>query len=345
MKTPSPVAHWLLVHWLVLVGCTGLATATVSRAESARERIAVESVVLDGPAAVAGVRVRSVLELRSEVRSFGGFSGMAVSEGGSRLTAISDRGFWLMAMLDHGPEGRLRGLYGASMGPLLEPDGRPVNGRARRDAEELVRLSDGDWLISFEGDHRLWRVPLDAEAGVVAPAGRPRPVDIPLDFEQAHGNLGMEAMTHLLDGRVLVITEGRRVAEGQLLAWLGDPEQGSWETLTVATSGLFLPTGASLLPGGDVLLVERAFDPRTGTRIRLSRIAQDTIVAGAVLSGDELARFGPEQPVDNVEAIAARSGSAGETLIYMLSDDNFSDQQRTLLFQLELPAAAVPAAP
>jgi hypothetical protein len=37
-----------------------------------------------------------------------------------------------------------------------------------------------------------------------------------------------------------------------------------------------------------------------------------------------------------MEGIAVRSGPAGETLIYLLSDDNYSALQRTLLMMFEI---------
>ena len=37
-----------------------------------------------------------------------------------------------------------------------------------------------------------------------------------------------------------------------------------------------------------------------------------------------------------MEAIAAHRGPGGKTLIYLMSDNNFSAKQRTLLLQFEL---------
>ncbi len=39
---------------------------------------------------------------------------------------------------------------------------------------------------------------------------------------------------------------------------------------------------------------------------------------------------------ENFEAIAARSAGRGQTLIYLASDNNFSDKQRNLLLMFEL---------
>jgi hypothetical protein len=41
--------------------------------------------------------------------------------------------------------------------------------------------------------------------------------------------------------------------------------------------------------------------------------------------------------IDNMEAIAAHRSAAGETILTLMSDDNFSALQRTLLMQFALP--------
>ena len=49
-----------------------------------------------------------------------------------------------------------------------------------------------------------------------------------------------------------------------------------------------------------------------------------------------LAVLAPPLTVDNMEAIAARKNEAGETILYLMSDDNFSSDQRTLLMMFRL---------
>ena len=52
--------------------------------------------------------------------------------------------------------------------------------------------------------------------------------------------------------------------------------------------------------------------------------------------GVELARFGGSLTVDNFEGLAVRGDDLGRLLVYMISDDNFSSFQRTLLMQFLL---------
>ncbi|MBT3627577.1 MAG: esterase-like activity of phytase family protein, partial [Rhodospirillaceae bacterium] len=48
----------------------------------------------------------------------------------------------------------------------------------------------------------------------------------------------------------------------------------------------------------------------------------------------------PPLTVDNMEGIAVRRDGAGHTLVYLVSDDNFSVLQRTLLLMFELKPEA-----
>ena len=60
------------------------------------------------------------------------------------------------------------------------------------------------------------------------------------------------------------------------------------------------------------------------------------IAPGADLKGTVIATLAPPLSVDNFEGIEARKGEQGETIVYLISDDNFSDRQRTYLLMFEL---------
>ena len=82
--------------------------------------------------------------------------------------------------------------------------------------------------------------------------------------------------------------------------------------------------------------IGRAVSVIGGIRVRLVRLARDTIAPGAALEGVELARFGGSLTVDHYEGLAVRGDDLGRLLVYMISDDNFSGFQRTLLMQFLL---------
>ena len=51
---------------------------------------------------------------------------------------------------------------------------------------------------------------------------------------------------------------------------------------------------------------------------------------------EELARLASPYAVDNLEGLAATRGARGETLLWLISDDNFNPLQRNILMLFEL---------
>lgn len=70
--------------------------------------------------------------------------------------------------------------------------------------------------------------------------------------------------------------------------------------------------------------------------VQLIRVAASNLRPRAHLQGSELARLEPPLNVHKFEGIVAREGSAGETLIYLLSDNDFDEDRRTLLVMFSL---------
>ena len=267
------------------------------------------------------------LDLRSDEPAFGGFSGLSVTADG-RLTAVTDRGHWLTARIVRDRTGRLVDLADAALGPLLDTKGRPVTGEWR-DAEALESLPNGDWLVGFEQRHRVWRY----KAETRGLQGRPAPFPTPKGIAAAPLNGGLEALTPLPDGRILMLAESLRRAGGSRAGWLVGRDV---QPLGYRTARDFKPTDAALLPNGDVLVLSRYFKLLGGFKARLERIPADAIEAGTVLKGELLARLAPPLTVDNFEGLAVAPDADGGALVYILSDDNFHFLQRTLLLLFRL---------
>lgn len=285
---------------------------------------------------VGAALFRAGFALRSTDPAFGGFSGLLLD--GDRLLAVSDQGHWWRSTLQRDDEGRVVGLVDSEMAPLADLDGRQVSGRMRRDAEELARIDDG-LVVTFEGEHRSHVYP---DAGHASPTLGPRPEAM----STAPANGGMEAVTRLADGSLLVVAEDVLDDDGNLRAWLSDPAIETWRDLTVATEPGFKATAATTLSTGDVLLLQRFWTPEIGTRVRMVHLPADELTRAAaadsetesgLVVGRELARFQAPLSVDNFEALDVATGPAGQTHAFLLADDNYSEDQRTLLFQLELP--------
>ena len=70
-----------------------------------------------------------------------------------------------------------------------------------------------------------------------------------------------------------------------------------------------------------------------GARIRITRFAEDSLHD---VQAEQLAVIAPPMPIDNFEAVSAARAPDGTVRLYILSDDNFSKRQRTLLFAFDV---------
>ncbi len=273
-------------------------------------------------ARVGRLEYRGGLQLSSSDKRFGGLSGLLVSADGRRLTAVSDRGYWIEAVLRYDENGALAGIDEATITELRDTGGGSLARSPDGDAEGLAHGEGGSDVVSFEMRPKLLVYPRKG--------GRPVRLESPPGLKDAAENQGIEALTQLADERLLALTEGLET-EGGVVGWIGGNRK-SWSRLTWLTSGGFQPTGATTLPDGDVLVLERRILP-PGARIR--RLPASRIDADAALDGEEIARFEGTLTFDNMEGVDARD-DAGEGLVYLVSDDNYSFLQRTLLLMFRI---------
>ncbi len=261
------------------------------------------------------------LALSSDDDRFGGFSGLALSNG--ELVAVSDKGYWLTARLIE-QEGLLTGLAGTQISAMLDRDGRALGGKTMSDAEAVRRRYDG-FLVSFERRHRIWLYP-----GATPHKSVPQALSPPPGLGGAPKNGGLEALTPLPGGGLLALTEGLKV-RGGLRGWHHDGR--NWRPLVYKSTGRFKPTDLAALPGGGLMVLERRFTPLGGPAARLQIIAG--VTPGTALAGREIAAVALPLTVDNMEGLAVVPMEGG-LAVYLMSDDNYHPLQRTLLMKFEL---------
>jgi hypothetical protein len=288
---------------------------------------------LDEPQAreIGRLVYRGGLSLKAPSRNFGGWSDLVVSQDNRTLTSISDNGAWFSAPIERDGKGNLTGLGKGTIGPLRDLRGQPVIDKAWADAEGMASMADGSWLVSFERNHRIWHYPtLD---------GVPVAINLPTGFDRQPDNGGIEALTVLRDGRLVAISEQYTLRPHAAVGWIGTPvgpDRYRWETFEYMKIPRFDPTAIRELPDGSLVVLERAFDLLRGVRIRVMQFPGSALKAGSVIDGEELARLASPYAVDNLEGLAATVGERGETLLWMIADDNFNPLQRNLLLLFEL---------
>ena len=85
-------------------------------------------------------------------------------------------------------------------------------------------------------------------------------------------------------------------------------------------------------------MLERKFSLVNGVGIRIRRIPLKSLAPGAVVDGPSIFEADLGSEIDNMEGIDAYVTPEGDTVLTLVSDDNFSLIQRTLLLQFTLVA-------
>lgn len=283
---------------------------------------------------VGVLRLESVVALSGG--GVGGLSGLWVSPDSARFAAVADDGRVFAGRLTRDGDGRLTGAADLRGGPLSPPGFGGV-GKRDNDAEELVRLPDGGWLVSFERNHRLLRFGEDFGA-----SGVPVEIPAPPGLKDAPDNGGVEALAAWPDASILALEEGADGAAATRGWFAPSPPDSpsAWRPFVYRPAPGHRPSGAAALPNGDALALERRASLLGGFSVRvvlLRRSAFADAKPGAVVEGEELARLTPPGPSDNFEGVAAVRRADGDIDVYLLSDDNFSPLQSTLLVHFVLP--------
>lgn len=289
-------------------------------------RIAATPIALD-PADPQRRRVGSLVflggwHLTSPDPAFGGFSAIAVK--GGRITLLSDGGNLVAFTL--GRNGR---VAGPSFGRLSAGPGRGWEKRDR-DAEAMAIGPDGTRWVGFESRAAIFRY---------AANGRVTGWTIPRAMRRWSVNGGVESLVRLPDGRFVAIAEQSRRGEGRArpaLIFKGDPiahpAPSRFRYLPPAGAS---PSDAAALPDGSLLMVNRRFRLPFRFSAELTHVPAAAIRAGGLVRGTSVANLDAPLIHDNWEGVAVTQ-EAGVTIVWLVSDDNESVLQRTLLLKFRL---------
>lgn len=282
---------------------------------------------------------RGGVSLTANSSHFGGWSDLYVAPDGKSLVSIADVGAWMTATVDYDAKGNLRGLSAARIGRLKDLAGKPLASKGEADSESMAHLPDGSWLVGFERHHRIWHYPAGDEAAGAGFAGTPVAVEGPADLAKQPFNGGLEAMNAGPDGRLVLLSEEYSVQPGTSVGWIGTPvaaNRWSWASFNYVRTPELSPSSITRLPDGSYAVIERGFDFVHGFRCRIMRFDAAQLTPGATVQAQELGRLASPYAVDNLEGIATTTGARGETLLWLVSDNNFEPVQRTLLLLFEL---------
>ncbi len=276
---------------------------------------------------------RGGIELASDYQNFGGLSGLYMMPDGVRFLALSDRGRWLRGRIVAEGDKPVR-IEDAEMAPILGADGRPLGARGWWDTESLAM----DGGIAYVGVERVNQI-VRFDYGRQGLQARGQPIPVPPGVKEMPRNQGLEALAFVprglpLAGTLIAISERGLDAAGNIRGFLiGGPAPGAF---TVVRSDDFDITDAAITPAGDLLILERKFSIFRGAGMRIRKIALADVKPGAVLDGPVLILADRANQIDNMEALGVHRNAAGETILTIISDDNFNPLQRTILLRFAL---------
>jgi len=281
---------------------------------------------------LGALEYRSGLILTSRFRGFGGLSGLRLDVKGERFIAISDKGGWFTGRIAY--KGReMTGLDDVEAAPMLGPDGKPITARGWFDTEAIAL--DGSLVyVGIERVNQILR--FDFAKGFTRAHGEL--IQLPPGVRKLPYNKGIEALVVVpkglpMAGTLIAISERGLDAQGNITAFLIGKTPG---VFGIRRTENFDVSDAVLLPSGDLLLLERKFSWLAGVGIRIRRIPLASVAPGAVVDGPSIFSADLGNDVDNMEGIDAHVTPEGDTVLTLVSDDNFSLIQRNLLLQFTL---------
>lgn len=267
---------------------------------------------------LTGMTLAGSWHLKSDNSEFGGLSGLAVLKSGS-LLSVTDDGKFIWIGID--PEtGAPDGI--GSIAYLRDEEGDIFPNKRAADAEDLA-YRDGLAFVSFEQEHRISAYDLES-CGVAARAAVVAKLNKVVGGNVLENNRGGEALT--FDGDTLKVGFEARNRDGSPVGTVR--LDGSLANVRrTGQPSLYLLTSMDAADGVTAS-VFRAYDPVRGSRAIVTVEGENNLSAKADLKSP--------LPVDNFEGIAIGTSPDGATRIWLISDDNFSNNQRTLLLAFDL---------
>jgi hypothetical protein len=271
---------------------------------------------------------RGGLVLTSAHRDFGGLSAIRVMADGERFLAVTDKGNWLRGSIVY-RDGRPIAIRDAETAPVLGSDGRPLRRRGWHDTESLA--TDGEQVyLGIERVNRIVRF----DYGKDGLQARGQPVAVPPAFRSLSHNMGIECLVAPPGtGTLIALAERSLDADGNHQGFLIGRGAG---TFAIKRTDEFDVTDCAVTPRGEFLVLERRFSWLRGLAVRIRSVPLAAVTPGALLEGPELIFADQGQQIDNMEGLSAHRAPDGALVLTLISDDNFSPLQRTILLQFTL---------
>jgi hypothetical protein len=295
---------------------------------NASQDIAVKPLTLDpahpGPRRLGDLIFLGAWELRSDNEDFGGLSALTALAGG-RFIAVSDAGTLIGFGLTS--DDRTDRPFIAPLPEAHVPDATYED----RDSEGITYDAEsGQFWVSYEAKHAIRRFSRSfaRSTGIV----RPR------EMQEWPSNKGAEGIVRLTDGRFIAISESLEDDDThQALLFSGDPVEPGTDVarFTYRPPAGYRVTDGVQLPDGRLMILNRRVSLPNGFAAKLAIVDVATVGEDKTVSGRVIATLAAPLLIDNMEGLAVRN-EGSDTIIWLISDNNFNIFQRTLLMKFRL---------
>lgn len=333
----SPGQGWrLAVAALCLVAAAG---TTAQEVVSRPFRLSQDYAPGDSFMGVRLLGTRDLAPVKRNNQTLMGLSALGWDADEGLLYALSDRGvvFHLRPVLE---DDRLADVEVVNAFPLLDGRGRPLKG-PWADSEGLDvargrngRRGDSRLVVSFERRPRV--LTFTPDGGYVD--NQPIPPELRSPRTYAHGNRALESVAlHVTAGLLTAPELPLRDGEPFHIPVFAEREtRWAYPRWDPAHGGL---VAVEALPDGSLVMLERSLDlsyivPTVTIALRLAEAPADGKTAALKVHDLALLSSTEGWAVDNFEGLARHEGRR----FFMVSDDNGSRLQRTLLVYLEVVA-------
>jgi len=258
-------------------------------------------------------------ELTADNASFGGLSDLALDGNGNLLAVVDDGAFVWINLEDGAPNGKGQLAY------MLGADGNLLQGKSLGDAEGL-EVRNGLAIVSFERTHRISAFGIDA-CGAASREALLSPLPDTFAGRLVDENRGAEALAVTPEGNILFGYETVENGHSPIGAVAGFQQSGWTDEVAPNPAGYaFVGFDTARIGGTDeTFWLFRSYDPIRGNRNVLSwQGGEKEIVLTRPLA------------VDNYEGVTVEDLGNGMARVWIVSDDNFNPQQRTLLLAFDI---------
>lgn len=262
-------------------------------------------------------------ELNSRNDNFGGLSSLTAADDG-RFIGVTDSAMLIGFTLSQPDQ-----VSSTFIKQL--PNSRDIGTNYKdRDSEGIAYDAQSkQFWISFEGHHaiRRYSASLSRVTGVAHPA----------EMQSWPKNKGAETIIRRNDGKFIVIAESVESGTHPALLFSGDPISKATKitAFRVRPPTGYRVTDASQLPDGRIILLNRSIGFPQGFSAKVSILDPRPIRSGVIVSTSVIASLASPVLIDNMEGIAVtKDGNA--IYLWLISDNNFSIFQRTILMKFRL---------